>query len=241
MLKKIDPKFILLGLIPFIGFMFGYAGGFFFFQTQTQEVPNLIGKDLHSAIESASAKQLSLRLLQEKEDALLPEGTIVQQTPRAFQKTRLNQSIFVTISKRTAPNTAPNLLQETREIITQKLLKNGISQKIITFATNKTNNTCVAQSPQPGETIQNQKITCYISTEIPNMHIMPNFKGTNLQTVQTLLQQKNITLEIYDTAGSTINAETNIDDQSRIITDQKPIAGSIINLNKPLLAQVLVS
>ena len=202
------------------------------------KVPNLIGKNLHQAILDASSRQLALRILKEKEDDLLPEGTIIQQIPKPYQTARLNQSIFVTVSKKPQPFRAPYFLGEKVSTITQELAKHGISSKIIKFKGKHSNKKCIAQTPQEGEEITQKKMILYVSKGIDNLNIMPNLKNLSLKEAQNLIQQsQNITLEVYDDYGSLIPSSS----FGYKIIDQKPMAGSIVDLDRPLSVQLLTS
>ena len=237
MLKKITKHILFLScLVPFVGFILGYSIGFFSFQTQSRTVPNIIGKNLHEAVISASAKQLSVRLLREKEDSMLPEGTIIQQIPKPYQTVRLNQSIFVTVSKKPPPLLAPEALEKKIHGISAALTKSGINSRVITFVGKNSCDMCVAQSPRPAEDVGNKKMTLYVSAGTNHWHIMPMLKETPLNDVVTLLKKPNITVEVFDTNGFLIPP----DSFGQLVIDQKPMAGSIVNLDKPLNVQLLV-
>lgn len=236
LLKKIPQSlYVLIWFIPFIFFAFGYFLSFINFQKKTRIVPNLIGKNLQEALLTTSAKQLALRLLQEKEDSLLPEGTIIQQSPKPYQTARLNQSIFVTISKKPKCFCAPNTLGKKIPEITAELIKHGISTNIVTFKDKHSQGTCVAQAPQYGKEISNKKMLIYSSKGMDTLHIMPNLKQQSLKDGYKLAKQPHITVESFDTNGFPIHSEMS----DYTIIDQKPMAGSIINLKKPLNVQFL--
>ncbi|MFH0898491.1 MAG: PASTA domain-containing protein [bacterium] len=249
MLKKISKIFInLTWFFPFIAFFIGYILCFFVFQFRTKAIPNLIGKNLHQAMLNSSSNRFSLRLLNEKEDDLLPEGTIIQQIPKPYQFARLNQSIFVTIAKKPQPFCTPDFLGKKTLSITPELTKNGISSKTISLSPriesetkskeNPSCQTCIAQSPQYGEPLINKKMTLYISEKTPNLYITPNFKGLALNAIQELLEpMKNVDCETYDTSGFSVPLATS----GYKILDQKPTAGTIVDLSKPLNIQLLVT
>ena len=235
-LKKIPQSlYVLIWFIPFMGFAFGYFFSFINFQKKVRVVPNLIGKNLQEALLTTSAKQLALRLLQEKEDSLLPEGTIIQQSPKPYQTARLNQSIFVTISKKPKCFCAPDTLGKKIPEITADLAKHGVSTNIITFKGKHSQKTCVAQAPQSGKEISNKKMMIYASKGMNTLHIMPNLKQQPLKQGCKLAKQPHITVESYDTNGFPIHSDTS----DYIFIDQKPMAGSIINLKKSLNVQFL--
>lgn len=211
---------------------------FFQFQAKTKNVPNLIGKNLRESMLVCATKQLALRLLQEKEDNLLPEGTIIQQSPKPYQQARLNQSIFVITSKRPKLPIAQNFLGKKITDVSSQLTKNGISSKVFSFKDRYSAGTCIAQTPQPGDEITNKKMIIYESEGTDNPYIMPNFKNLTLKEAKkTLLEQPNISIEAYDSIGYPIP----LDSFSYVITEQEPKAGSIINLKKALNVQLLAT
>ena len=99
-------------ILPFAIFILGYYFLNLFISGPNIEAPNLIGKQANEALVIASNSSLSIKIIGEKEDPELQEGTILHQTP-INQKVKRNQSLYVLISKKPAPKTIPNLLNKT--------------------------------------------------------------------------------------------------------------------------------
>src|SRR5579872_4934222 len=100
----------ILWLFPFICF----AGGYFvtrslFHQTE-MKAPALIGKNLFEAFTILSNNNLSPRLLDQKIDPDLPEGTVINQLPAAGQSIKQRQTVFVVLSKKPPVTPAPLLV-----------------------------------------------------------------------------------------------------------------------------------
>ena len=89
-----------LWVFPFISFL----GGYFFlnsiYHTKGLETPSLIGMSLKEAVVLASAKNVNIRLTEEREDIELPEGTIIAQNPQPPLPIKPNQTLFCVVSKK---------------------------------------------------------------------------------------------------------------------------------------------
>lgn len=223
----------LLWLVPFFCFFIGYYILRSFLHKKEFTIPNLTGKTLQNGIITLSSCGLNLRLAREKEDTDLPEGTILEQIPSSVEPIRLNQTIFVTISKKPKPELTPDFLGMTYKDILIKSRKLNIQPIITWLQSNCPKESCISQFPWPGQSMQQKDLVIYLSLGGCNMFIVPNLKGQMLSKVEEALNKYNISLDIV--GKDNLRLETN-----RTIVDQKPMFGSIIDLNKKLHMQLLV-
>ena len=78
MFKKILYSIRYLSwLTPFGAFVIGYYGSYTIRQKSVICTPNLIGKNLKQALIAVSDNNLSMSVFAEKDDAILPEGTVL--------------------------------------------------------------------------------------------------------------------------------------------------------------------
>jgi len=62
-------------------------------------VPSTLGKNIQEAAGILSSNNLGMRILAEREDAILPEGMVLDQIPKPGRKIRPNQHVFVQHNK----------------------------------------------------------------------------------------------------------------------------------------------
>lgn len=225
--------------IPFLSFLAGYFALQRISNVDHLAAPTIVGRQLQNAVAELSDKNLNLRLITQKEDPDLPEGTILSQTPAPGQKIKPHQSMYVVISKTARSIAAPNLLNKPHLIIKKELESLGVRQKNHILSSNRPSNRCIAQTPAPGKLIQNGKITTYLSSGNKKPVLVPNLKGKSVSDVAEFLHQFNVKLEILHASGK-LNGHTC--DSDCIISDQRPLAGSIVTLDdqKPLLVHLQV-
>jgi beta-lactam-binding protein with PASTA domain len=224
-------------LIPFVGFIFGYSFVCLYLQTKTEVSPNLVGKNVQEAIYILSKKNLGLKLLREKEDSLLPEGTVINQIPFPNQKVKCNQSLLVTLSKKPPTKFAPNLFGKTSTKMLEELADLQVTGKMIQIKSNEKNNTIIAQSPPAGGEITEQKMILYLSQEKEALFLVPNFKGQDLKQVKEYLHRMNIKCETFDPMFLVVEKHGEFDFK---IVNQQPIPGTIVDLRKELRMQLEV-
>lgn len=226
-----------LWILPFICFIAGYFLVASLYTIEELSPPNIVGKNVHEALGIISQYNLNARLLTYKDDILLPEGTVLSQTPTAAQKMRPNQTIYLVISTRPALKKAPNLLNTKSEETIQTLIAAGIKPKTYSLPSNYPINTCFAQFPAPGQPIENGKIALYISAGTQKPVLMPNLKGQKITTILEFLTPYNVKPEISHKTGQPDTHECT----ECIVTDQRPLSGTIITLNpeKPLIIQLM--
>lgn len=226
-----------LWILPFICFIAGYFVVAQLYTIEEIKPPNVVGSLLNEALGTISQHNLNARLLQYKDDSLLPEGTIISQTPTAAQKMRPNQTVYVVVSTKPALKNAPDLLNKNKDEIIQKLTAAGIKPKLYSLPSNYPTNSCFAQFPCPGNTLENGKIVLYISSGTQKPVIMPNLHGQTIQDVLGFLKQYNLAPEINHKNWQPEDHECT----TCKITDQRPLAGTIITLNqeKPPLIQLM--
>ncbi len=200
--------------------------------------PSVVGKHIHEAFAILSAHNLNARLLEEKEDPYLPAGTVISQTPQAGQKIKPYQSLFMLLSKKPSLINAPHCLDKTDSDITSLLKKNSIRAKIYRLPSIYPKGLCFAQIPLPQTPIDDAMLTLYISDGNRKPIIWPDFTQLCVTEVTNFLQTHAIEATIIHERPCT-SQHTCI---SCIVTDQRPLAGSLIILDpqKPCVVQLQV-
>ncbi len=226
----------IIWIFPFCFFFFGYYSTNIFLQKKDIYVPNIIGKKIQSAMHLLSNDALSIRLLREQEDSDFPEGVILDQVPKPNSKIKSNQHLFVVVSKKPKPILSPNFLGQEQKDIMKLSLKIGIQAESFWVNSLFPINTCLAQYPNEGQKVDDRKVLVYFSLGNPVTYVVPNFNGYKVKYVKESLQRENVDLEIFHTK----KVEHKHICDNCIVVDQKPMPGSIVDLDKTLNIQIQV-
>ncbi len=214
----------LFWITPFLFFLGGYYLTSSLFHISTTEVPSVVGKQLDEAFSILSAHQLTIQLLDQKEESDLPDNTVVSQIPLPGQQAKQRQTVFLSLSKQPLPSIAPawqgkQLADIEKEARTLKVrLKTYFLESVYPL------NHCIAQIPMAAAPLPDMTMIVYISKGSTPAIIWPNFKNKPLNQVLEFLEHYNITPQRIDAAG-------NQPSSAAMVIDQRPLAGSIISLD----------
>lgn len=223
-------------IFPFIFFLLGYYLLTSVAITNEFPVPSVIGMSTIQAVKVLSDHYLNPRIIAEKEDVDLPLGTVLSQTPQAPHKVKRNQAIFMIVSKKPASPLAPKLLSTLRPDIEKTLNTTGIRAKFYYLSSTHPHNTCIGQYPCPGQPVTDRKMMVYISAGSTPLMLFPDLTGAHISHAQELLNPYHTELQISHNHTSLQPHDC----ATCIVTDQKPLAGSIVDTNTRLLVQLNV-
>jgi beta-lactam-binding protein with PASTA domain len=240
LLERVDAKkslFARLWFVPFLGFLLGYIIASYFLHKNDLATPNVVGKSLHEGIHILSDFHLGLRLLQQREDNSLPEGTIIDQLPRPLQRIRPNQNVFVTISVKPRNILMPDLWGKRQKEACEIASKLGLDTKEVLLRTTYPEGMCIAQFPPMAQELGNKKVTLYFSEGKSTLYVMPNLKGKLLADIDKALQQYDVRAEVFHDQPiapehTCVNCK---------IIDQQPVTGAIVDMKHGLQVQLKVS
>lgn len=225
-----------LWIIPFFCFISGYYGLHLLVSKKVLMTPIVIGKSLHEGIKILSEYSINARLLKEKDDADLPEGTIVSQSPEAGQQIKPHQAVFLVVSKKPERAPCPELVGKSLQEVHHICKKMNLICKEFTLQHNNPAGTCIGQIPQAGNLLDSRNVIIYVSAGAHNQVLLPSFKQLPVADVIAFLQNYNISY-------STIHTQK-MDPEHQctacIVIDQKPLPGSLMNLKKPFSVQLFV-
>ncbi len=238
--EKVEHKkrsFSQIWIIPFFGFLIGYGVVNYVLHKTDVQTPNVMGKSLQESVQVLSQHQLGVRMLQQREDATLPEGTVVDQLPRPAQKIRPNQNVYVTLSVKKQPEQMPDLWGKKQREVLSLMAKKEHEVHEVQVHGSYPQGMCIAQIPGAHEVIEHKKVTLYFSQGRPGVFIMPNVKGFLLKDVQEAFKQHDIRAEIFHSQSL---------DPEHVctackITDQQPAPGALVNLAGSLQVQLAVA
>ncbi len=214
----------LLWILPFLCFALGYQILDQLYQTKTITTPNLVGLTIAEATKVASNLKLNIRIISEQIDQDLPQDTILSQRP-AQQFIKTNQTMLVVVSTKPKPQTAPDLYGLTKQEVCTKLATPGLKFTDYELPNNALAGTCFAQSPTAYQSLSNSGLIAYFSTKSQNLVIMPNLEHLLLNDIKNLLTTNDIALKI-----KYLEELPNL--PKNTVLAQKPVAGTIIDLNQ---------
>ncbi len=245
-----------LWITPFVAFLLGYQLINFFQQTTELITPNIVGHNAYDALKNLSAQNLNVRIITEKTDSSLPDQIIISQKPYAGQTIKPNQTIFVVTSRKPDLTLAPDLIGKTSAEIKNLTQPDGL--KVLSYTQNSAHKTgtCIAQNPVPNSPMHKRQVTVYLSAGQHQPVLMPNLVNLDLTQVQEFLQTNNLKLVVvnldlnhknsFTDTGDTANggnyasgalngdsnSNNNNNSSSYLITEQWPLAGTILKLDQ---------
>ncbi len=239
----IPPSFKLLlsrslWLVPFIFFLSGYFTLDLFLHRSYTTTPNVLGCSLSEATSLISSKNLNVRLLSSKEDEHVKEGTVLTQNPTPASSIRPQQTVFLIVScKKVRPKT-PACVNKYYETLKPELTEQEISHKVHYVPSNHPQGTCIAQIPESGTELPSQPLVLYISQKSDNsLVLVPSFKEYATQEVISFLKNNEIPYSLFHTHLM----EPDHTCTNCIVVEQKPLAGSFIDIRNPPTVQLKVN
>lgn len=215
-------------VLPFLAFLAGYQLLRSLSHVEIVEVPPLVGLHMHDAIKILSSHQLNVRILAEKEDPDIQEGIIVSQTPLPLQRVKPHQSIFVVITRKPPQPKAPTLYGLSQDQAQLKTQEAGLTLKCSLLESTYPQGSIIAQGVQPGDEVDDKSIHAYCSSGTTSLRIVPDLKGKRVDEVISFFKQYSIKVDVKHP-----DAELGHSCSSCTIRDQRPFAGTLIDLKKP--------
>lgn len=224
-------------ILPFISFLGGYQLLRFFDRKEVISAPKVIGQNINDAIKTLSSYKLNVRILNEKEDLDIPDGTIISQTPQEGQKVKSGQSIFLVITRKPANPTSLCFFGQNVEESKDLARSKNINLKAYSIENIAPIDTCIAQSVLPDQQINDTNLIIYTSSGTNQIRILPNFKGYKLDEVKTFLEKYDIKFQL--THNNNISDESHTCTTCNII-DQRPLPGAFFDLSKDSSIQLIL-
>jgi beta-lactam-binding protein with PASTA domain len=226
----------LVPTIPFICFFLGYAVSNLLVGNKTYKTPELIGLSLHQAIEKTSPYQITIQLVAEKESPGTRQGTIISQKPSAGRSIKSHQSILVVATKLPPAAKAPNLIGKSYIEIEKTEKSKHLKFKTCSLNYPAPKGTCIAQIPQPNQSVVDKKMILYTAQEKQNKYIMPALIDKEVIEVVQFLKSHSLAVAVFFQNQKITEPYSN----DMTIIAQKPLAGSIINLQENATIQLEV-
>lgn len=224
-MEKKQAQFVLLALAPFLCFLVGYGTIALVVHEPPFEAPSFIGLNLPDAVIKLSRLQLNARVMAQRIDPTVAEGTILSQTPTPGTRIKAQQSIYLVIARKPQKMLTPQLCGLRLPVAEERAQEQGIRLQIIKLASTDPAQTVIGQSPAfTSELPQPANMVVYVSTgQIAKQYLMPSLVGLPFGKAKAWLEGR----AIKCVTDGIVAPETEIE-------DQKPRAGTYVDVTKPL-------
>jgi len=227
-----------LWISPFIFFIIGYIGMMRLVRVETVETPAVLGLSLQNGLFALTAVQLHGYILGEREDGDLAPGTIVEQSPQAGTTVKAHQSVGLLVTKRQAEPCAPLYSGRQRAEIIAQSAQEGWRVREHWIEHSAPQGCCIAQYPLAGQPSSDRLIHVYFARGSNAIRVMPDFRGRSVKAVQEAISVfEGVVMVLHQEAllPASHSCET------CVVIEQKPLAGTLIVMNKGVRVHVLVA
>lgn len=221
--------------LPFAAFVCGYFMAAFIFGSSRVSVPAIVGVNAAQAVKMLSQAQLNMRFWGEKEDADLPNGTVVKQEPEPGTQLKQNRSVFVVISRRPGAKVMLSLQGMNLEQSQQTLTSAGVPYKVVFVPSVQPAGTVVAQNPPMGTSVRTSALV-YVALADDQTFVFPDFRGYSLAQVTDFLTLHNLQLSSVQALAPDQPCEA-----SMRVVEQRPLSGTLVELSKVPSIQLIIN
>ena len=223
-------------IIPFICFVVGY-----FLMSQIMSVaqvqtPAVVGMPLQKALKALSAARLHATILAEKDDAAVPSGTVLDQNPRPSQIIKVSQPVYLIVTKKPDLLSVPSFIDLNQKEAETLAAEHGLKIRIHSIESMYPFGRCFAQSPKAGDELHDPVAHLYVSSGTTTHRIFPDCRTRSVASVTEFLKNYGMKPQVIHT---TATAEDHTCDLC-VVKEQRPLPGTIIDLKKHVLVQLLV-
>ena len=199
-------------------------------------MPQLIGTSLQEGLALVAPLQLNVRLLTQKENIHLKEGTIISQTPTVGQSIKSHQTVYLVTTKHPGKQKADCFIGMTIDEAKKILDAKKISYTAYPISSEQKTNTCIGQIPCEGTQLTDNGMTLYYSSPAVDLVVFPSLVGKTVQEASEFLAHYDLKPQIFGTHSERDQAKIT----DCIVQEQRPLAGTLIDLHKPLSIQIKV-
>lgn len=219
--------------LPFVAFVAGYTLIYQFSRQHPARVPSIIGLSIAQAMAVLSNAQLAGQLIDVKQDAQLPPGTVVHQSPIAGRTIGRTSPISFVATVQPPAQQAPACQGMSPEQLLALSIKNEFALTTILVPHARASGECMGQYPSRGQSL-NTGLLVWYTQQKQNIIIMPDVRNHTYKEVAEFLQSCGMTAHITNTFTPR---------DEHIVIEQHPLAGTLIirNNQQQLVVQLLVN
>ncbi len=194
-------------------------------------VPDLVGKDVVSALEMLTDLQLNTKVYGSEYNQKFPKNHVTFQEPEAGAEIKKDRDVRIIISKGAKTIRMPNVVslseQQARMIIEENGLTRG--QMSRAFDSRVEKNHVIVQVPQAGSMItRGSRVDVLISTgSLPVKYVMPDLTGHHLDQAVLMIENANLNV-------GNLRAHFEHQKPHNSVVSQDPAPGYGINAQDPV-------
>ena len=224
-LSRLPQKYILLG--AFIVFLLAFVWAFLsfgnFWSNATVDVPNVVGKQVIVAKHILEDNHLRVSV-SEVSNPDVPAGQVISQSPEANEQVKEQRTVHLVVSKGVGDITMPDITGMTLDQARTRLKSLGLVIGKITTASDdsKEDGVILRQSP-PGDSKVTKGATVDVTVNrVKSKKVeLPNLVGMTVKDAKDALTSLGLNVGAISGAG----------DDTAVITQQSPEAGSSLDAN----------
>lgn len=224
-LSHLPQKYILLG--AFIVFLLAFVWAFLsfgnFWSNATVDVPNVVGKQVIVAKHILEDNHLRVSV-SEVSNPDVPAGQVISQSPEANEQVKEQRTVHLVVSKGVGDITMPDITGMTLDQARTRLKSLGLVIGKITTASDdsKEDGVILMQSP-PGDSKVTKGATVDVTVNrVKSKKVeLPNLVGMTVKDAKDALTSLGLNVGAISGAG----------DDTAVITQQSPEAGSSLDAN----------
>lgn len=224
-LSRLPQKYILLG--AFIVFLLAFVWAFLsfgnFWSNATVDVPNVVGKQVTVAKHILEDNHLRVSV-SEVSNPDVPAGQVISQSPEANEQVKEQRTVHLVVSKGVGDITMPDITGMTLDQARSRLKSLGLVIGKISTGTDdsKEDGVILMQSP-PGDSKVNKGATVDVTVNrVKSKKVeLPNLVGMTVKDAKDTLSSLGLNVGAISGAG----------DDTAVITQQSPEAGSSLDAN----------
>lgn len=239
MINTMTNKQYLFLFFPFLCFIFTYQILVFLLSARPISMPTLIGKPIAEVVAQLSTLDVNMRMLPShilsQVEINIPADVVIAQVPAPGVAIKPNHTVFITLAQKQERLPAPQLIGLQDHEVIKKVSELGLKIKLYYLATNQPAGTCIAQVPNAGHEILESAMIAYVSAPASPIVLFPNFKGQNLETVRSFLEENNIAYQVHPKMPAILEAHSC---PECVVCDQKPSPGILVNSQKNLSVHI---
>lgn len=224
-LSRLPQKYFLLG--AFIVFLLAFVWAFLsfgnFWSNATVDVPNVVGKQVIVAKHILEDNHLRVSV-SEVSNPDVPAGQVISQSPEANEQVKEQRTVHLVVSKGVGDITMPDITGMTLDQARTRLKSLGLVIGKITTASDdsKEDGVILMQSP-PGDSKVTKGATVDVTVNrVKSKKVeLPNLVGMTVKDAKDALTSLGLNVGAISGAG----------DDTAVITQQSPEAGSSLDAN----------
>lgn len=194
-------------------------------------VPNLVGKDVVSALELLTDLQLNTKVNGSEYSRQFPKNHVTFQEPDAGSEIKKDRDVRIILSRGHKNFLMPNLITLSAQQARMIMEENGISNKQLSFTYSNSveKDHVIAQIPSAGDTItRGVPVNLLMSVgPRPARFVMPDLSELSLDESVLKIEKNHL-------AVGEIRSHFDKQKPRNIIVDQEPLAGYRVNANSPV-------